>query len=67
MIKRLLSRLFSFIHPDVALAIAAEREACAKVCDVLADDPMMSSEQDAKYCAEAIRKSSNAGSNGPSA
>lgn len=36
-----------------------EREACAIVCDVLAEDIMMSSEQDARYCAEAIRMRSN--------
>lgn len=39
---------------------AAEREACAKLCEQLAKDPMMSSEIDAIYCAEAIRARSNA-------
>ena len=36
-------------------AVKAEREACAKLCEQLAEDPMMSSEIDAIYCAEAIR------------
>lgn len=38
---------------------AKERESCAKLCEQLAEDPMMSSGIDAIYCAEAIRERSN--------
>lgn len=58
-------------HPSFEAAVGAayktgwehgkvkEREACAKLCEKLAEDPMMSSGNDAIYCAEAIRERSN--------
>lgn len=39
-------------------ACAAEREACAKVCDATAPEDWSDWDQCAKYCAEAIRSRS---------
>lgn len=41
----------------IILRVAAEeRERCAKVCEKLSEHHMMSSGQDALYCAESIRE-----------
>lgn len=46
---------YSTIERFASLVAQHERKACSHLCYELSRDPMMSSEQDAVYCAEAIR------------